>query len=92
MTDREELRERLAAVEPKFDTHNSDEYELDEEDKEDIRKMIEDARARLTAEERARLDELKEQIAAEETTTEGHELTPTEKEYHALLFSGGPDT
>jgi bifunctional (S)-malyl-CoA lyase/thioesterase len=32
MTDREELRERLAAVEPKFDTHNSDEYELDEED------------------------------------------------------------
>jgi len=74
MTDRDELRDRLDDLESRFDTEPVN--TLDEQTREQLDQMVEDAKERLTVEEMALLDD---------------PSTPTAKQLN-LLLDAEPET
>jgi len=74
MTDRDELRDRLDDLESRFDTEPVN--TLDEQTREQLDQMVEDAKERLTEEEMALLDD---------------PSTPTAKQLN-LLLDAEPET
>jgi len=89
MTDRDDLRDRLDSLEARSDATGG--YEPDEQTNEQIDQFIEKRFEELSPEKIERLDELATQIE-EEPSADGYELTEAEKEYHAILLSGEPET